>query len=64
MMMQIICLFYLGFIHNLKRPHKILVKTIGEWSDHILGYTNTNYPEDDLIWIQYFTKIKFQIVFS
>jgi len=35
------------------RLHKILTKTIGEMSVHILGYTNTNYPVDDFIWIQH-----------
>jgi hypothetical protein len=47
-----------------KWPHIILAKTIDEISVHILGYTNTNYPVDDLIWIQHLTKTSFQIVFG
>ena len=27
--------------------HKILIKTIGEWNDHILGLYKCNYPVDD-----------------
>ncbi len=30
----------LKLLNIIIRPHKILVKTIGEWNDHILGYTN------------------------
>jgi len=44
-----ICNLTLCQIGVLNRPHKILAKTIGEISVNTLGYTNPNYPVDDLI---------------